>query len=233
MADDGGLSLRRAGRSLGPISAEVYETLLDALMEGRIQAGDRLIMDRLAEELDVSRTPVRDALQRLFREGLVEPAGRRGYLVREPSNRDTTDFYEARMAVEGAAAAQLSMSDSVDLVPVRHLLETIGRRSPSSTWESFEVNRQFHRGVVLATGNSYLLDMFDTIWNRSRTALTYSQFAAANPSQDFRCEHEELLRAIEGARPEAARASMTTHIRSGLDRTRRDARQERGRRHGS
>lgn len=104
--------------ALGPVSRvpetlgyEVYGMLLDGLIEGRIRPGDRLIMDRLANELDVSRTPVRDALQRLYREGVIEPAGRRGYLVREQSALDIRDFYLARMAIEGAAAAAIALSE--------------------------------------------------------------------------------------------------------------------------
>jgi DNA-binding GntR family transcriptional regulator len=214
-------TLTRIDRNTSTLGTEVYDTLLSALMEGRIQPGDRLVMDRIAAELDVSRTPIRDALQRLHRDGIIEPAGRRGYLVREPSARDTNDFYEARMAVEGYAAARLVQQDHETLDGLRSLLAEIADRPRGTTWESFDMNRQFHRGVVVATGNSYLIDMFDTIWNRSQTAMTYRQFAAANPYpyQDFVCEHEKLIHDLDGADPESARRSMVDHIRSGLERT--------------
>ena len=125
-------------RSASTLATEVYETLLSALMEGRIQPGDRLVMDRLAEDLDVSRTPIRDALQRLHRDGVVEPAGRKGYLVREPSARDTHDFYVARMAVEGFAASQLVQHEPPPLDTLRALLTQLAERPQSSTWESFD-----------------------------------------------------------------------------------------------
>lgn len=223
-ASDGALG--RIDRTSGPLGAEVYDTLLDALMEGRIHAGDRLIMDRLAEDLDVSRTPVRDALQRLYREGVIEPAGRRGFIVREPSPRDTKDFYEARIAIEGHAAAQLAQGFPRRLESLRRFLSEIAVARPGSTRQSFENNRDFHRGVVFATENKYLIDMFDTIWNRSRTALTFRQFATSNPAQDFTCEHEQLIVDLQGAGPAEARRSMTEHIRSGLVRTRLETGQE-------
>lgn len=213
------LSLSRISRTTTTLSAEVYDTLLNALMEGRIQPGDRLVMDRIAEDLDVSRSPVRDALLRLHRDGVIEPAGRKGYLVREHSAGDTQDFYEARMAVEGYAASQLAAQGSVPLDSVRALLNEIAGRPQTSTRESFDSNRLFHRGVVAATGNSYLVDMFDTIWNRSQTALTYRQFSAANPYQDFVHDHQKLIRDMDGVDPESARSAMVEHIRSGLNRT--------------
>lgn len=209
----------KKGTSPSTLSSEVYESLLDALIEGRLQPGDRLVMDRLALEMNVSRTPVRDALHRLFSEGIIEPAGRRGYLVRESSARDTNDFYAARIAVEGDASAHLAIAASDTLKGLRTLLEQIASAPCTSTRQSFEINRHFHRSIVASTGNGYLLDMFDAIWSRSRTALTYRQFAAANPAQDFECEHKILLDAIEDADPDGARRAMLAHIRSGLDRT--------------
>lgn len=212
-------SLVRINRSASTLSAEVYDTLLSALMEGRIQPGDRLVMDRIAEDLDVSRTPVRDALLRLHRDGVIEPAGRKGYLVREPSARDTQDFYEARMAVEGFAAWQLVQHEPPPLDTLRALLTQLAERQQNSTWESFDANRLFHRGVVAATNNSFLVDMYDTIWNRSQTALTYSQFSAASSYQDFVHDHEKLIQAMDGADPDSARLAMVEHIQSGLDRS--------------
>lgn len=209
----------RIGPSSSTLGTEVYDTLLDTLMEGGLLPGDRLVMDRLAEEMNVSRTPVRDALHRLHREGVIEPARGRGYVVREPSARDTSDFYTARMAVEGHAAALLSSGGHNEVTLLRRLLDDIAGAPRASTREAFSINCRFHRAVVEATGNTYLLDMFDAIWSRSRTALTYRQFAAANPAQDFRCEHAALLDAIDGADALSGRAAMVAHIRSGMDRT--------------
>jgi len=202
------------------LAAEVYDNLLDALMDGRLSPGDRLVMDRLADDLGVSRSPVRDALLRLHREGVVEPGGKRGYLVRAASDSDIHDFYAARMAVEGFAAELLQGAGADAWVFLRDLLESLSAKATASVRESFEANRLFHRGVVEVTGNSYLVDMFDTIWNRSRTALTYRDFAAAYPYDEFVPEHTELLDALERARPKTARNLMVQHITGGLDRTR-------------
>ena len=70
-------AIQRIDRSHSRLAGEVYDRLVEALVQGTVNPGDRLIQDRLAEELDVSRTPVRDALLRLKEEGVIEPSGRR------------------------------------------------------------------------------------------------------------------------------------------------------------
>ncbi|MEU0266784.1 GntR family transcriptional regulator [Nocardioides sp. NPDC006303] len=205
------------------LANEVYENLLDALMSGRLAAGDRLVMDRLAEDLGVSRSPVRDALLRLHREGVVEPGGRRGYLVREGSDMDIHNFYAARTAVEAFAAEQLVALDIDAWGELRELLNRLAAKAPLSVKESFDANRTFHRAIVAATGNTYLEDMFDTIWNRSRTALTFRSFAAAHPYAGFVPDHAKLIDALEQADPEQARTLMTEHIAHGLEQTTSDA----------
>ncbi len=212
--------MKPVDRATNVLATEVYERLLDALMDGRLGPGDRLVMDRLAEELDVSRTPVRDALQRLNREGIVELADRRGYIVRALADSDVHHFYEARMAVEGFAAEMVAeTADPALWKGLTGFLDELGTELPGSTRTSFDVNRRFHRRLVELAGNGYLLDMFDGIWNRSSTGLTFRDFSATNPDSDFVPEHRRLLKALKGAGRPEARAAMIDHICSGLDRT--------------
>lgn len=211
--------MKPVGRATNALAAEVYERLLDALMDGRLRPGDRLVMDRLAEELDVSRTPVRDALLRLNREGIVEPADRRGYVVRSVADSEVHHFYEARMAVEGFAAELVAQSGPAAWRKLQAFLDEVGAEAPTTTRASFEANRQFHRRLVELAGNNYLVDMFDGIWNRTSTGLTFRDFSAANDYHDFVPEHRRLLKALKGAGREEARKVMVDHICSGLDRT--------------
>jgi DNA-binding GntR family transcriptional regulator len=214
-----GSTLPRVGGGRSALTTEVYENLLTALMDGRLAPSDRLVMDRLADDLGVSRSPVRDALLRLHREGVIEPTGRRGYIVREASEQDIHNFYAARIAVEGYSVELLARSPSDVIGGLRYLLDDLATPAPHSVRESFEANRLFHRGVVEATENTYLTDMFDCIWNRSRTALTYKHFSKAYPYKEFLSEHVELLDALDGATSKIAREAMVAHICGGLERT--------------
>src|SRR5262249_59318784 len=80
------------------------DALRDAIVDGRLQPGERLRTVALAESLNLSRTPVREALVQLEREGLVEIVPRRGAVVRAFANEDLLDLYEVRAVLEAAAA---------------------------------------------------------------------------------------------------------------------------------
>jgi DNA-binding GntR family transcriptional regulator len=212
-------AIQRIDRSHSRLAGEVYERLVEALVQGTLNQGDRLIQDRLAEELDVSRTPVRDALLRLKEEGVLEPSGRRGYVVRSLSEQDLRDLYGARDAVEGHAAALLATLGGDALDEVRAALAGATARKLRSSRESFEANRCIHRAIVATTGNSYLLNFFDNIWGRAISALAYHDFYVQSPHEQFVAEHESLIDEIAAGDPVRARQVMIEHIAWGLERT--------------
>jgi DNA-binding GntR family transcriptional regulator len=212
-------TIQRIDRSHSRLAGEVYDRLVDALVQGTVNPGDRLIQDRLAEELDVSRTPVRDALLRLKEEGVVEPCGRRGYVVRSLSESDVRDLYGARDAVEGHAAAIVAELGPGALDDVRAALTQATARKLRSSRESFEANRSVHRSIVKATGNAYLLNFFDAIWGRAMSALAYHDFYIHSPHDEFVAEHESLIAEIAAGDPARARSAMIDHIDWGLERT--------------
>jgi DNA-binding GntR family transcriptional regulator len=207
-------------RSPSRLADEAYERLVDALVQGRVGPGDRLIQDRLAEDLDVSRTPVRDALLRLKEEGVIEPAGRRGYVVRRLSDRDVRDLYGARDAVEGHAAAVVAELGASAVDHVWAALEAAGAREHRSARKAFDANRAVHRAVVEATGNAYLLTLFDQIWGRSVAALlAYRDFYTGYSRDEFVNEHRELVEELATGDPVRARQAMLEHIARGLAKT--------------
>ncbi len=211
--------IQRIDRSHSRLAAEVYDRLVEALVQGTVNPGDRLIQDRLAEDLDVSRTPVRDALLRLKEEGVVEPSGRRGYVVRSLSEADVRDLYGARDAVEGHAAALVAGLGEDALVEVRAALTQATARKLRSSRDSFEANRLFHRTVVEVTRNLYLLNFFDAIWGRAISALAYHDFYVHSPHDEFVAEHEALIDELAAGDSDRARRAMTEHIAWGLERT--------------
>jgi DNA-binding GntR family transcriptional regulator len=215
-----GNGIERIRRSRSSLATEVYDQLVDALLQGTLVPGDRLIQDRLAEELDVSRTPVRDALLRLHEEGTIEFTGRRGYVVRKLSPSDLHGLYDARCALEGHAAATIS-GDEEAIATIRIVLEATSAAPPTTTRTAFEANRAIHRAIVAAAGNPHLLGFFDTIWGRAVAGLAYHDFSVAPPGpyEDFLEAHERLLDEIARGTPEQARVAAVDHISHGLDRT--------------
>src|SRR5829696_5482650 len=144
-----------------------YERLTDALLSGELAPGDRLVQDVLALRLGISRTQVREALQRMQREGTIRAAAGRGYVVPELTSEDIGHLYEVREAVEGQAARLVAARASSSVDDIEAALRRLSAADGPSGRDAFQANRLAHRAVVEATGNPFLLEAFDDLWGRS------------------------------------------------------------------
>lgn len=210
------MALQPIGRPGGSLADIAYEQISRAMLSGDIKSGSRLVMDQLATELDISRTPVRDALLRLEREGLIEPSGRRGYVVREPSRDEALQLYEAREAVEGFAARRVAELGKPALDVVAAALEEAKVEDQSSSAAVYMSHLRVHRAVVEATGNDALVALFDDLWQRARGLYFFADFLAHRQAAEtvYR-EHKPLLTAMRKG-PDEAFDAMRAHIQDGL-----------------
>ena len=210
-------TLVKVPRRASTLADEAYRQLANAVLSGTLRPGDRLIMDRLAEQLDLSRTPVRDALRRLEKEGLVAPAGRRGYIVRSLGADEIVRLFQAREAVEGYAARLVAEAGPAALRRVEDAIREASGASPMTPAASYAANRQIHRAVVEASGNHFLVDLFDALWAQTLALCAYDQYFRheAHPEQVDR-DHRPLLRALRSGDGQAAAQAMVQHIRDGL-----------------
>jgi DNA-binding GntR family transcriptional regulator len=207
--------LERIHRSPAVLGDEVYDRIVTALVEGTLEPGDRLIQDRLAEELDVSRTPVRDALKRLHVEGVLEPAGRRGYVVRRLADNDIEAIYDTRRVIEGHAAELAAELGGPAIASIRSAFEAATAQRASSPGQVFNASRAIHRAIVQAGRNHYLLDFFDAIWGRAAIGLAYQQGWTLETHEELVEHHRNLIDALDGASPDKARHVMLEHIAEG------------------
>ncbi len=211
------------------LADQIYEQLIDSILAGGLTAGEHLVMDRLAEELGVSRTPVRDALARLERDGLVESANR-GYVIREVGPDDIGAIYQARAAVEVFAARLVAAKPAeVRARAIDAIAGTVAAadrlRDSDDPVTAFKANRAVHRAIVAATGNTVLVDCFDTIWNTSVVAYAFAQLHwgarrqagvdGAAPASGIPATHTELLAALDSGDPDRAAAAMADHLPTG------------------
>lgn len=202
------------------LADRAYEAIIDGLLTRRIGPGDPLIMDELAADLEISRTPVRDALQRLEAEGLLESRGRRGFEVRSIDDNEIRLVYQAREAVEGYAArvmAERAGAGAGVVASMRAAVEEAAGLLDGTLAGSYHANRAIHRAIVDAVGNRYLTASFDSIWGASLAALSYQHFdeVAFERSQLFDL-HEPLLDALDSGDGRVAEAAMLDHIADGL-----------------
>ena len=198
------------------LADDVYEQILSAIVNGDIAPGERLIQEKIASQINISRTPVREALLRLEQEGILEISGRKGFSIRKISEDEVRQLYAVREAIEGYAARQVAeRKDPEQLATIKKTVDAELEEDLTDVEVDFRVNRAIHRTIVEQTGNSMLLDMFDRVWGRGVSlwlfAATRSDQVPLEPMQ-----HQELFRSLSTADPDTAQRAMIDHIRDGL-----------------
>ena len=206
----------RLTRNRTRLADDVYEQILSAILSGEIVPGERLIQENIASQIDVSRTPVREAFFRLEREGVLETAGRGGFQIRNITEQEIQELYLAREAVEGFAAKLLAGALSQEQVQnIEAAVRSEISLNSTHKEEHFHANRNIHRTIVAQTGNGILLDMFDSIWNRGISIRSFSAYRIPDDT-DNREQHLELLDQIKQGPMVEAENAMVAHIREGL-----------------
>jgi DNA-binding GntR family transcriptional regulator len=195
-------------------TAGVIADLIRArIIDGSFPPGTPLGEAQLAEQLDVSRGPVREALQRLIQEELLMARPHRGVFVNELDEHDVADVYRARRAVERAAAELvLERDDGPALDPLVRLVERMRDASQRGRWNSIvDLDRRFHEGLVAAAGSKRLSRMYRTL--AAETAMCIAALEPAYTTRhDIVREHERLLEALEAGDPASALACIDEHL---------------------
>jgi DNA-binding GntR family transcriptional regulator len=195
----------------------VYNQLLEAIRSGAISDDERLVQEKLAEEMQISRTPVREALLRLEQEGILVVAQRGGFRVYRMSRDEVHELYQARAAIEGQAMRILAANpDAKKNQELRKLIEKEENISSPSIDAYFTANRNIHRKIVELSDNRYLLEMFDNIWNRGVSYNLFAAIAKIDLAQSLG-DHLKLVDAIETGNPIVAMEAIVDHIAHGFD----------------
>lgn len=208
--------LQPIARGGTPLADEAYRRISEAMLAGDLPPGSRLVMDALAERLEISRTPVRDALGRLEREGLVEPTGRKGYTVRAIADTDLAHLYDSRVAVEAHSARRVTELGEPAIRAVEEAIEAASKNGASTAAEAYSQNRMIHRSVVESAANPMLVELFESIWDRAKALQIFEQFHTfAENANDILSDHYELTDAMRMG-PDHAYNVMRRHITVGL-----------------
>jgi len=140
------------------LTSIIFEKIREDILDDVYKNGEKIVEAKLADELGVSRTPVREALKQLELDGLVENIPNRGVVVKGVSEQDIADIYTIRIAIEGIAAnwavERISPEELEQLKEIYELMEFYTYRK--DTDKTFELNSKFHETIYKATKSRYL-----------------------------------------------------------------------------
>ena len=198
----------------------VYQHLRHGIRSGDFRPGDRLREAELAAKLNVSRTPIREAIRRLASDGLVEVAPSRGVMFIQLDKQQVRELYSLRESLEGTAAQLAAQHASpAEIVAMRELLETTGGPSEAPS-EIAKINRLFHQSIHDAAHNRYLAQALLQL-DDSLSLLPGTTFETPGRPEAAHEEHLAILAAIEARDANRAEHLARLHIQaSGIVRMR-------------
>lgn len=189
---------------------DAYQMILEAIDSGVYRPGDRLVESELADRFGVSRTPIREALQRLETQSLLSRDGR-SLIVASLDHNDMAELYMVRSELEALAARLAARHATAEEVRVmRRMLEEDQARigDPAALARS---NRQFHRQVHLASHNRFLVQQLDLVY-RSMALMATTSLAIEGRGETALEEHAAIVNAISDRDEEKASEAFRAHI---------------------
>lgn len=206
----------------GTPQKDAYELILEAIDVGTYKPGDRLVESELAERFGVSRTPIREALQRLETQSLLTRDGR-SLIVASLDHNQLAELYVVRTELEGLAARLAAKHATPEEVRV------LGEMT-AADWDLLgdpsalaRANKRFHRQVHLASHNRYLVQQLDLV-HRSMALLATTSLAVEGRGESALKEHKAIVDAIAAGDADAADTALRAHISKAFEtRLRHDA----------
>ena len=184
---------------------QAYRTIKTRILENRYQPGHQILEQQLADDLGMSRTPVREALIRLHDEGLVELIPRRGMRIVPLAPEDMQEIYEVLTALEVAAvelAARRPLT-AEELAPLDEALQTMETRLAADDLDGWaRADARFHKALLTLAGNKRLAGMAATLADQVHRARMITLRLRPRPVKSIE-EHREVLKALragDGAR---------------------------------
>lgn len=190
-----------------------YDRLLALILSGELPAGRPLSERKLAEALNIGRTPVREAIRTLAGDGVLEIRPARGTYLRGIELEELQELYEARQMLEGQAAYFAAERGATpELSAHRTRLETAGQAAmPRDREADHATAAAFHLDVLRAARNGILLDLYLPILLRFHVTAKRARLAVADGGWTV-ADHLTILDAIEARKPDEARRRMGEHL---------------------
>ncbi len=194
----------------------VFDILLETIVTGQMSPGESLPINEISDELGVSNTPIREALNMLENQGIIEKIPYRGYKIREFSEKEVGDIYETRIALESfgcrLAAKRIDRENKNKLQGLQNKIENLLENSPEEDLDQYKItHKELHETIIKASHNSQLKDIYDGI---SHLTTFLASLLAIYTSRHHEAveEHRMIVNAIVNGNQEKAGRIMEEHI---------------------
>lgn len=203
---------------------KIYSRLKRMIAEGDLQPGQRILQERLARDMGVSRTPLVNALKRLAQERLVEWVSRRGIYVKRFSLTEMAQLFEVREGLESVAvrlaATRISRAEVRGFTAMFDAFSA--EPSPAEVPRYLKCDQQFHWRLVELADNPHLAAAMESV----NMMISAYQVGVPRSLAESLPEHRAILEALARRDPEASEAAMRVHIRRSVERLWQRARSE-------
>lgn len=189
---------------------DAYSLILEAIDVGIYKPGDRLVESDLAERFGVSRTPIREALQRLETQSLLTRDGR-SMIVASLDHNQLSELYVVRTELEGLAARLAARHAAPEEVKVLREMVEADMALLGDPAALARANRRFHKMIHLASHNRYLVQQLDLVY-RSMALMATTSLAAEGRGEIALREHRQIVEAIAKRDEEGAYHALKAHI---------------------
>ncbi|MFT6674539.1 MAG: DNA-binding GntR family transcriptional regulator [Sulfitobacter sp.] len=193
-----------------PGSTDAYSMILEAIDVGTYRPGDRLVESELAERLGVSRTPVREALQRLETQSLLARDGR-SLIVASLDHNQTAELYVVRGELEGLAARLAARHATLEEIRVLREMVQADNKLVDNPAALARSNRRFHKQIHLSSHNRYLVQQLDLLY-RSMALMATTSLAVEGRGALAQAEHDKIVSMIEARDEDGADEALRSHI---------------------
>jgi DNA-binding GntR family transcriptional regulator len=204
-----------------PTAQLIADQLREQIVQGIFRPGQQINESALASQLQTSRGPLREALQRLSQEGILVSHRNRGVFVLELSIDDIKEIYAVREAIESAAANILmdagpeKINDTCDVL--KGIIKDMAKQVAASDWQAIaRLDMQFHTSFVAGTGNSRLIRIYQTLAAESRMCILNLEVSYPRVD-DLVQEHQNLLDLLEAGDRKGLQHGIKRHLRQAVE----------------
>lgn len=197
------------------IKDQIYHVLRQQIIEGSLPPGHKIVEQAVADQLNVSRSPVREAIKQLVGDGLLSYVPNCGAFVKQPSAKEVLDSFDMRILLEEYAVGHIDngLREKYRKQLLRLRKKTESLSDATSITEYLVVDRDIHTLIVQMCGNDVAVDFYERIWGQIAAFRTISLMSPERLRLSFQ-EHASIIDCILDGRDDEACSILRTHLQA-------------------